>query len=583
VIIEQQTSQPTSSSNLDRTRIAIVAVVVVLAVAIGAVLGSVLIARGGAPLAGAAAYVPEDAVIYAEARLDLPGAQRDNLRALLERFPAADADAILTDALADTLDGALAGGGAPFDYSNDIAPWFDGTVAVAMLDYPLNADPMQMQAPAGLVLFGVRDSAAAADFADTVRGQLEEQGAAFTSSDHDGTTVWSLQVDPATMGMVSGMGFAYAVAGDQLIMATGDAQVSAALDTRSGGKALADRGDVGRLMSSLPDERSGVMVVNSEAMLSQMRAQLESSQPALADALAPYLDAAPPITVGALSLASDAMLLDTVSALPDGPAAPSNGSRTLAEMVPADAIFYADSTRVGATLETFVAAMKASLASGPDGDAMLQQLDQVEAALGADLEELVNWIGAGAMTAGWDGEEVYVGLVLDAIDPTAAERRLSQLRSFAELAATDPSSGISVQTGSVNGVEVTTLRVEQSGALAFGTPFAPALQYAIDGDRVVIGLGDRFVEAALGMDAADSFARSDRYATAVERFGGADNAATVFVDLAALRQAAEVGAGMQDDPGYAQIKPNLEPFDYLVGVTRVSGDRVVAREGLVLR
>lgn len=577
MITEQPTTHEPTRSTVDRWRVLIIGVVVILAIAIGAVLGSVLVARGGAALGRAAEYVPADAVMYMEARLDLPGAQRENLRAILERFPSADADAVLSEALAETLDDALASGGAPFDYSNDIAPWFDGGVAIAFLDYPMNMDPANPQAPSLLALFGVRDPAAAAALADEVRGELEAQGATFTSSDHSGTTIWALEIDPEAMAMMSLGGFAYAATADQLILGTGEVDVAQALDVEASGDTLAGRNDVSQLLGSLPEERVGISVVNSGAMLDEMRAELDSLQPGMAELMAPYLDAAPGIEVASLQLAPDALLLDSVSDLTDGLYTPENDSRSLAEAVPADAIFYADSANLGPALEAFVSAMKASLADVPQGEAALEQLDQVESALGADLEELVSWIGAGGVTAGWDGEQVYVGMVLEATDPSAAERRLSQLRSFAELAALDPSSGITVQTDTVDGVGVTTIRATPG----LETPIAPVLQYAIDGDRVLIGLGDRFVSDALNLDAADSLATSERFTTAIDRFGGQDNAAAMYLDLTGLRTAAE--SVMGNAPGYADVKPDLEPFDYLAGVSRVSGGRITSRSGLVLR
>lgn len=581
MIIEQPTTQQPTTSTVDRWRILIIGVVVVLAVAIGAVLGSVLVARGGAALGRAAEYVPADAVMYVEARLDLPGAQRENLRAILERFPSADADAVLTEALAETLDDALASGGAPFDYSTDIAPWFDGAVAMALLDYPMTTDPMNVEMPSMLALFGVRDPAAAGSLADKVRGELEAQGATFTSSEHDGTTIWALDVDPEMMGMMSPAGFAYAATSDQLILGTSQADVAKALDAETSGDTLAGRSDVSQLLGSLPEERVGTSVVNTGAMLEEMRAELDSLQPGMAELMTPYLDSAPSIEVASLQLAADAFLFDSVSDLPDGLFTPENGSRSLAESVPADAIFYADSTNIGAALEAFVSAVKTSLGSVPEGDAALEQLGQVESALGADLEELVSWIGSGAVTAGWDGEQVYVGMVLEATDPTAAERRLSQLRAFAELAALDPSSGITVQTDTVADVDVTTIRMPAGGGNGFGTPFAPALQYAINGDRVLIGLGDRFVPEALSRNAADSLASSERFTTAIDRVGGQDNAAAMYLDLTGLRTAAE--SVMGGDPGYAEVRPNLEPFDYLASASRVSGGRIVSKSGLVLR
>ena len=334
MIIEQGTPQAAESIT-GRTRLAIIGAVVVLAIAIGAVLGAVLVSGQGGGLSRAAAYVPGDAVLYAEMRLDLPGDQRANLRAILDRFPAVNADDVLTDALAETLDGALADGGAPFDYSSDIAPWFDGTMAIAMLDYPSTSDPMEMRLPGFVALFGVRDASGATQLADKVRSSLEADGAGFTSADHGGVTVWSLTVDmtSATMPM-AGMGFAYAVADDQLILGSGASPVESALDTASGNSGLASADEIGTLLSALPADRIGVSVVNSAAMMAQMRAELEATQPEVAAALAPYLDSVPPISVGAVSLAADALVFDGVSDIPDGPMAPANSTRDVATLVP---------------------------------------------------------------------------------------------------------------------------------------------------------------------------------------------------------------------------------------------------------
>jgi hypothetical protein len=381
-----------------------------------------------------------------------------------------------------------------------------------------------------------------------------------------------------------GMGFAYAVTDDELILGSGSAAVESALDAHSGsGDQLADDGDVGDLLGSLPDDRVGVTVVNTAAMLEPMRAALASAEPSLADALAPYLDAAPPISVGALSFANDGIEATGVSDVPGGAAAPENTTRNLAEMVPGNAILFADASRVGASMESAIAGMKAALGAGPNGEQQLAVLDQVEAALGANLEDFVSWIGSGGFAIGWDGELVYAGAILEATDTSAAERRLSQLGAPAELAATDPSSGITVSTDTVAGVEVTTIRMAYNGAPAADVPFAPAIQFALDGDRVLIGFGDRFVGNALAQDPATSLASSDRYTAAIDRFGGPDNAGSFFLDLTALRQAVEKGMGVDQQPAYGLVKPNVEPFDYVAGVDRVDAGHLRSSMGIVLR
>jgi hypothetical protein len=93
-----------------------------------------------------------------------------------------------------------------------------------------------------------------------------------------------------------------------------------------------------------------------------------------------------------------------------------------------------------------------------------------------------------------------------------------------------------------------------------------------------------FVETALTLDAEDSLAASERFGAALARFGGDDNAGNFFLDLVALREAAEAALPITDvDDAYPALRENLLPLDYLAGVTRVEGDRAVSRMGLVLR
>jgi hypothetical protein len=215
----------------------------------------------------------------------------------------------------------------------------------------------------------------------------------------------------------------------------------------------------------------------------------------------------------------------------------------------------------------------------PDGDLALAELENVEAAIGADLEEFVAWIGDGGMAAGWDGEAPWFGLVLQAADLDAANRRLTQIGALAELAAGQGGGEVTVTTDTVDGVEVTTVAFSGSGAPAMGE-FAFA--YALDGDTALIGTAG-FVEAALTLDPASSLAGSDRFGAAVDRFGGSDNAGAFYLDVAGLTAAVRGELPPESTSGMGELWENLAPLDYLAGVTRVEGDRVVSRMGLVLR
>ena len=579
-------TQPTT--RIGRMQLAVIGGVIVLAATIGLVLGLVVLSgRGESALGPSASYVPADAAMYMEARLDLPAGQRASLRAILERFPAVNPDDVLGAALAETLDEALSSStNASIDYSTDVAPWFDGRVAIALLDYPLNADPMAMELPSTAALLGVRDLAAATSFADAVRAELAPAGASFSSSEHAGVTIWSLEVDAVTEMPMGGVGFAYAVTDDQLLLANGLGTIETLLDVQGGsGESLAQRDELADLTAHLPDEWTGVMTLDLEAMMAATRAQLETSSPELADALSGYLDAIPSFVVTTIGVEDDAVRFDGVTTKPGGDFAPSNGARELAASVPGDAIFFADGPNVGSGLTQAITGMRAILAAAPEGATVGEQIEQAEAVLGADLEDFVSWIGSGAIAAGSDGSTPWFGLVLEASDPAAAELRLGQLRALVELAAMDPSAQVEVSTEDIGGVEVTSISVatDSTGGLMPVTEFV--VQYALDGETAVIGFGDSFVGRALAVAPGASLADSERFGVAIERFGGDDNAGAFFLDLVALRDAVEMAVPDIDAmPGYAtEVRPNLDPLDYLAGVTRVEDGAVVSRYGLVLR
>jgi hypothetical protein len=155
-----------------------------------------------------------------------------------------------------------------------------------------------------------------------------------------------------------------------------------------------------------------------------------------------------------------------------------------------------------------------------------------------------------------------------------------------ELAATNSSMQVDVSTESVGGVDVTTISASTAGLLPAESPGSQVVvQYALDSETALIGFGDRFVERSLGLEPGHSLADADRYETAIGRFGGDDNAGAFFLDMVALREALETNFAALDtsDVYDTQVKPNVEPLDYFAGVTRVDGDAVVSRYGLVLR
>src|ERR687892_44943 len=120
-------------------RAAVIGLVAVLAIAIGAVAATFLASARSIGAGPAAAYVPSGAPMYFEWRV-IPSAEQETaLRGLLAQFPIPDfdPDRPITEQWTELLDDALADSGQEFSWSEDVATWFDGRIAFALTDASL--------------------------------------------------------------------------------------------------------------------------------------------------------------------------------------------------------------------------------------------------------------------------------------------------------------------------------------------------------------------------------------------------------------------------------------------------------------
>ena len=563
---------------------------VALAAGIGVVLGTFLISGRVAADAGVAAgYVPADAVVYVEARLDLPGNQRAALEELLGRFSAIEVDDVIGPGLADSLDALIDESGVEYSYSADIAPWFDGRVAFAMLDAgdlsmdgavnplsPFGAGDLGGMSgmPDGLVLIGTRDAAATSAFLDRVRGDAEAEGATPTSEAYAGTTIWSIGVaDPQGGEDVPGETGAYAVSGDQLVLSGSAATIRTALDVHAGSAAsFGAREDVRAAIAELPRDRVATFVSDATPMVAMLREQLTSLMPEL-DAVADvYASGISMLQVGSLRFEGDRIVADGAGSMPSRGMA--NTDRAIAEAVPADALVYLDGSDIGSYLADLTAAVKeAAVAAGEEAT-----IAQVEGILGAEIETFVAWVDDAALVAGWDGSDPWGGLLITPTSTDEAELRLGQLKALAGLAGMAGGDiPLTVTEEVVDGVDVTRFGVDGMGQEV-------AFEYAITDGRVLIGFGDSFIERVLATDASASLATNERFSSAVASAGGASSTSIIWADVAAIREAVAAGLPADERAEYDEtVAAWVEPLDTLIGVMRVDGDLVISRGALIAR
>jgi len=567
-------------------RILVIGLVAVLAAGIGAAAGAFLLNGRVSGAGDAASYVAADAPMYFELRLDPSADQDAGLRTFLGRFPSIDGldlDRPLYDQLGEVIDEQLAGQDeVDLSWAADVEPWFDGSVAFAVTDIPIEAmaepvDPMAMpELPGMLVIVGVTDAAAARATID----RLIDEGARdveLVESEHRGVAIFS-----------HGEEGAYAVTDDAILLAPDAAAITAALDVHADPDAgLAATAQLEAAIASLPADWLAFSAFDFSGIMAAGFAEAADGEDAAAvAAMQALLEHQPMRGAMAVTAQGDRLAIDGVSDAPTGPFAVENADRGLAAEVPAASLYYVESGNIGAALGAVLEAVKEAAGTDPDA---AEQIDMAEAALGAELPELVAWIDDGAIAAGWDATAPWAGIILVPSDMDAAERRLGQLATFATLAGLDPNSGVSVTESEIAGEEVTTISWSGPEEVeAFGDPMAGGvvIQYTVTDDRAIIGIGDAFVRVVLELDEADSLAADERYTATIDELGGASNAGVAWLDLAATREAVMAAIAPMiasfdpDGEMLAAVEPWVLPLDRFASVTVLDGDVVVQRAAL---
>src|SRR5689334_7344397 len=98
-----------------------------VAVAIGA-----FVVLGSRPAPEALKYIPADAAVVAEIRMDLPGDQLQKLGTFLAHFPGFLDQATLPDKIDESLSRLVGQASKGVDYRTDLKPWLSGPAFVAL-------------------------------------------------------------------------------------------------------------------------------------------------------------------------------------------------------------------------------------------------------------------------------------------------------------------------------------------------------------------------------------------------------------------------------------------------------------------
>ena len=541
---------------------------VVVALVVGVVsVGTVLLATSGAT-STIEGWIPSGTVAYLEGRADLPGDQRQNVGAIIAKFPGFKDQASLDAKIDQALDMLLQKSG--ITWTADLKPWVAGEVGVAvtrdLLDLAAAAqkDPASIKQPdrGAVILASVKDGAAATSW---IAKQIGGTPSTTTYGDGQITTVQKNE-----------MVLAWAVRGNALIIGP-EVSVKAALDTKGASPVAASSGFVAA-KKAVPNAYLGFGYLDTrslfDALLGMAGSTIKVPQACLDNALA----ALPDWSAGFVHATAGALVADqvmpTLAGAPASTAVLKDTASAIATRLPAGTLVAFEGRQAGPALVALWAGIKAGIACDPSQEGALDQVDTALAAIGG-IESLAGWAGDTAVAVTRDGTTWGGGLAAVATDPAGAKRTLDQLK--AALALAGGTAGITYTEQAYAAGTIAVVTLPATGGLAI-----PALAATAQGDLFALGTLD-FVKSVLDTKAGSGLAAQAGYSHAVDLAGGAGVMDT-YVNITGLREGLEGLIPAAEKARYdTDVKPFLEPFDTFAAVDKAPAATRTSRAVLVFK
>ncbi|MBA2506419.1 MAG: DUF3352 domain-containing protein [Thermoleophilaceae bacterium] len=442
------------------------------------------------------------------------GSERDNLGALINKVGGAGTTGKLRDSIQKSFDDAE--GDTKVDFAKDIEPWL-GEEAGAAITSVTDKDADFALAVAS------KDTGKTEDFINKVKGSGDGE------KSYEGTDYIIDKDDDAAAGVV----------GDYLVVARNEPSFKKAVDAEKG-ESLADEPKFKEAQDESGDESVAFLYADPKGLLKVLQSVPGVAGPqAQALKQLPGLNSDQPVTASLEASETEAVFQTTAAATPE--------AKKQAESQP---------DLGSAPEDTFLA-----LASGSAGGSIEEQLktlpqqqrdlvdQQLKAQTGLTIDGLLGWIDSFQLTArGTSVTALGVGITLGSNDPAQSKKAVLAL---AKLAREQAKGQIEVK---ISGDEVT-----------IGSPQLPG-EVTIDssGEEVKITYGDQ---------GSGELSGSDAYESAVESLDGGK--AAFFVDPAPITNLIAGVAG--SSPQFAQAKPILEKFSYMVAGSKIDGDNAVGR------
>jgi hypothetical protein len=537
---------------------------------VGVAFAGVFLLTGQSSPSGVAGYVPADAVVYTDVRLDLPGDQRQRVGELLSKFPGFADQSILDAKIDDVFDRVVrAATQDEQTWTNDIKPWFGGEMGFAFSQLPDPAHPSNFR---GLFVITVTDAVKAKAWLQTV-----------TTKSSTATTPESYNGADLVVGGDGAMKFAYGVT-DKVILLGDVASVKDAVDTKGNG-GFARSGGPRAAADAFDGDSVGYLYMDMRRYIDWTMTMSAQMSPGALPFDSSLRDMLPEWVAGRVRARADGLAFESVAPATTSKVSRENRLSAIATHLPPSTIAVLEGHDVGTGI---IEAVDLYRKNASTAEAM-KSVDQAAGVLGG-MDAIVGWMDQASIVVTRDGSTVGGGAVFTAKDRAAGERLLTTLRSYAVLAGGQV--GVKVTDSQYAGVTVTTvdfgdLRDLAQMANLHGVPTTGrfTISYASTPDVIAIGVGDAFVKSVLDAKPGSSLADDARYKSMLDG-AGARNVGSLWVDLKAVRELAETaaaGSGASLATYNRDVKPYLEHLDGFVEAATTDGNLNRATMVLVVR
>jgi hypothetical protein len=518
---------------------------IALAIAGVAIVGgvAVILALGKSTSPEALAYVPGNAAMVFEMRLDLPGDQLQAAGNLLAHFPGFQDQSTLSAKIDAALKRMIADApGSSVDYDRDVKPLIGGPLFMAVQSLEGMEDG---GSPSNWVVVATTNGAVSCD--------TLFQGQAATTEAYGGVTL-SVSTDKQEACAIDGR---FALAGDP-------AGVKAAIDAHKGNSGMNTSARYTAARTQLGLDRIATMYLDGGALAKA----LPSGAPGAA--AANLVDALPQWVMAGVRAENDALVTDIAVAPPINPAAlpsaeayPAVHPSSFLAFAPAETLVFGEVQGFGVTIRNLVGQM----ASEPElGDA-LKSLDTF-----GGIDGLVGWIDDAGFIVFRDGDTPAGGVLLGTPDAATASEKVTALTTVLGLGAVG--GDIEVSTSTIGDTKVTTVHVPDVSALAgaagAGTDLPPvSLDFSIAAkDRfVIVGVGTNAMAKLVGVQPGSGLADDPAFKRALGR-GLANPQVIVYVAAGATIDWLESTAALLGSSTLPlDVKAYLDPLEGLIYTT----------------